>query len=296
MKKKSKSILILVTLLFFLGFYLFHASYMIQCFLDYTHLFLQKLFPVSFTFFLLSSLLIQYGIIEAFSALFSINTSSFYVFLLSLLSGFPSGAKYTKELLEKEMIDLEEAKQILMFSHFPNPLFVLGSVSTLIGKEYSLKLLFSIILSNFILFCFSKKKRVKNSISFSSSSSLSFSSALYHAILSSFQTILLIYGTSLFFYLLSVVVTTYFSFSPILFVFLNGVFDLTKGVFSTSILSNFLFRSLFILFFISFGGISIHMQVFSILSDTNLSYSPFLKGRILGTILAFLLFFLFLFL
>ena len=66
--------------------------------------------------------------------------------------------------------------------------------------------------------------------------------------------------------------------------------DLTNGTFLTSLISNPTLRGLLIVFFFSFGGISVHMQTKSIISDTSIQYKNFLLGRIYQTILACLLF------
>jgi len=278
MKKTYKNILVIVILLFLLILYFINSKYIIYNFLDYTKLFYTKLFPTSFIFFLFSSILIDYRLLQ----MLPINITSLYVFLLSIISGFPSGSKYTKELLDKNIININEAKSILLFSHFPNPLFVLTIIN---DKVICTKLLLSIILSNFIIFLFTKKN--KNPI-INNTYPSSFSNSLTKAILSSFKTILLIYGISIFFYLISLIITKYISFNSYFYVLICGIFDLTKGVFSTSIINNTFIRILFILIFISFGSISIHMQVKSILNNSIL-YKSFIKGRIIGTILSFII-------
>ena len=264
---------------------------MMNEFLDYSKLFITKLLPVSFPFFILSTLLIEYGITN----LIPFASSSFYVFFLSLISGFPSGAKYTKDLFLKKQINEEEANQCLKFTHFPNPLFVLGTISsTLNDSLLAKKIYLAIFLSNFTLFLLSKKEK-KVPLE-KSNAKKDFSTALSSAITSSSKTILLIYGTSLFFYLLSIAFTKHLSFSCYLFVFVNGIFDLTKGIFSTTLLQDVTLRAYFILLFVSLGGISIHMQTKSILLDTPLSYRSFFKGRIIGTILSLIFFTLLVFL
>ena len=62
-----------------------------------------------------------------------------------MLTGFPSGPKYVKDLLDKKLISKDYANYLIMFTHFPNPLFILGSVSTIKGIN-TLKLLIIIIL------------------------------------------------------------------------------------------------------------------------------------------------------
>ena len=284
MKKTYKTIILLVSLITLLVTFFINSKYIIKCFLEYNELFYTKLFPVSFIFFTFSTLLIEYKALD----IIPININSIYIYLLSLISGFPSGAKYTKELLENNNITKEEASNLLLFSHFPNPLFILGSINTILNRNICIKILFSIILSNFIILLFTKKyKKEKKRITYPKN----FSYILKNSIYQSIKTIILIYGTSIFFYLISSIITKYFSFNPYFYVFISGIFDLTKGVFSTTIINNSIIRSLFILLFVSFGSISIHMQVKSILEDTSL-YKSFIKGRIIGTILASLIFLL----
>lgn len=293
MKKTYKSILILVTLITLLILYLINSNIIVNAIIDYSILFLTKLFPVSLLFFIFSTLLIDYGLIELIQYYLKINTSSLYVLLISAISGFPSGAKYTKELLEKNLIDENTANKIIMFSHFPNPLFILGSVYLVLkDKEICLKLLLAIIISNIIIYIFSKdKKSTKNNIKKLTVPS-NFSNVLSKAVTNAFNILLLIYGTSLFFYLVATIITKYITLNTNSFIILNGFFDLTKGVFSTTLLNNLTLRAIYILIFISFGGLSIHMQVKSIITDTSIKYKYFFIGRIIGTILSLIIFIL----
>ena len=290
MKKFHKSILILVTFLFFLILCFCNSTIILTNILDYSKLFLTKVFPASFLFYTLSYLLVEYGIIQIIFYVFNINASSLYVFLLSLISGFPSGAKYTKELLNKGFINESEANEIIKFSHFPNPLFIIGVISNILDDTLlAKKILLSIILSNFILFLFRKRK--SNTFVLEHKIEVpDFSNTLSKAIQQAFYTLSLIYGTSLYFYLISFLLTKYLSFSKYFFVFISGIFDLTKGVFATTLFANNFIRAIFILFFISFGGISIHMQVRAIISDTSISYKNFFLGRIVGTFISFVFF------
>ena len=282
MKKTYKTIILLVSIFVLLIIYFINSKYLIKCVLEYTELFYTKLFPVSFIFFILSSLLIEYKVLD----IIPININSIYIFLLSLISGFPSGSKYTKELLNNNTINIEEASNLLLFSHFPNPLFILGSINLILNKTLCFKLLISIILSNFIILIFTKKYKKKHTNIIYPNN---FSKVLKDSIYKSSKTIILIYGTSIFFYLISSIITKYISFNPYFYILISGAFDLTKGVFSTTIINNIYIRSIFILVFISFGSISIHMQVKSILEDTLL-YKYFLKGRIISTILSLIIF------
>lgn len=288
MKKNTKSILLLVTLLLYLLLCLINSNLVINNILDYSTLFLKRLFPVSFIFFILSKLLIDYGLLDIIYKYLHINSSKLYIFIISMISGFPSGAKYTKDLLESNYINNKEANQIIKYSHFPNPLFILGSVNLLLNNQLlSFKILLAIIISNFILFLTNYHS---NNYFPSNSNSYSFSINLSTAIINSFNTMLNIYGTSLFFYLVSSLVIKYFSFNNYLYILISGLFDLTKGVFSTIVINSTITRAYFILIFISFGSLSIHMQVNSLITNTSIKYSNFFLGRVIGTILSLFIF------
>ena len=285
MKENYKSILILVILCLFLMICLFNSEPVLSEMLRYTNLFFQKVFPPSFLFLTISSLLIDYQLIVLIQKLFRIQSAYFYVFIFSMISGFPSGAFITRNLLLKKVIDLDEADHIIMFSHFPNPLFVLSSVPVILGNQYEVYFLFlSIVFSNFIILLIVLKKQNTPFISYQFPRS--FIVCLQHHILQSFKTILMIYGISLSFNLIAFIGSSMIPFSDIGKVLFSGMFDLTRGVFSLSIISSRFFKRLFLLLFFSFGSFSIHMQTKSILSDTQVSYKYYFLGRVYGFLLS----------
>lgn len=289
MNKTYKRILILVTLLLLLLLYLLNSNLIITEFINYTNLFITKLLPVTFIFFVCTSLLLDYGIIEILSKMLKRNSTTLYIILISLISGFPSGSKYTKDLYQKNLITKESANKLLMSTHFPNPLFILGTVNIIINnKQKTILILISIIISNLIILLLNLPK--KNNINITYSPPKSFASSLSNSIFSTIKTILIIYGNSIFFYLIATIINKYINFNIHQYIILNGIFDLTKGITSTSLITNSLIKSLYIITFISFGGISIHMQVKSILSDTSINYNYFFLGRLLGTILSIIIF------
>lgn len=292
MKKKYQRVIVITLLFTILIFYLLNSSLVIKGVLEYTELFINKLFPVSFIFFVFSYLFIDYGIVELISSLFHINGSKFYVVFMSLISGFPSGAKYTVDLLNKGFISEKEANYLIKFTHFPNPLFILGAVLSILDSKYdAFIMLITLILSNFVI-AFVFRINEKNKINFQEKNEVEFSTSLSKAIISTIKVLINIYGISVFFYLIVVIICSFFNLSIFEYVLLNGLFDLTKGVFSTSLITNYNIRIILILFFISFGSISIHMQVNSIISDTNIKYKNFFIGRFLQAIIAPIIFFI----
>ena len=174
-----------------------------------------------------------------------------------MLTGFPSGPKYAKDLLDKKLISKDYANYLIMFTHFPNPLFILGSVSTIKGIN-TLKLLIIIILSNLFIAAIFKKKET---ITLPSTTPTSFSKALSTGIYSSLKIIILIYGSCLFFTLIASILNKYLTMSHLLYTLTNILFDLTKGIFSTSILKSNNLKELIILLATIFGTLTIHIQI-----------------------------------
>lgn len=291
MKKTYQRIIIITFLLTLLILYTINSTLVIKSILDYTNLFITKLFPTNFVFFMLSTILIDQGLIELINNKLKLNSSIFYVTIMSILSGIPSGSKYTKDLLEKDLISTKTANYLLAFTHFPNPMFVLNTVTILLNKTIALKILISLIISNLIIALIFKPSK-KEVFTINNYSPKDFSQSLSKAILDSLRIILIIYGTSIFFYLITVIINKYLTLNVLTHVILNGIFDLTKGLFSIALLSNKLLKTLLIIIFFSFGSFSIHLQTKSIISNTSLKYKYFILGRLLQTILAITLFFL----
>lgn len=291
MKKTYQRIIIITFLLTLLILYTINSTLVIKSILDYTNLFITKLFPTNFVFFMLSTILIDQGLIELINNKLKLNGSIFYVTIMSILSGIPSGSKYTKDLLEKDLISTKTANYLLAFTHFPNPMFVLNTVTILLNKTLALKILICLILSNLIIALIFKPPK-KEVIIINDSPSKDFSESLSKAIIESLKVILIIYGTSVFFYLITVIINKYLTLNVLSHVLLNGIFDLTKGLFSISLLSNKLLKSLLIIIFFSFGSLSIHIQIKSIITNTSLKYKYFILGRLLQILFATILFLL----
>ena len=286
--KKNYQLLMIIFIVILLGTYIINSDLIIKSILEYTNIFITKLFPASFIIYILSSILIDYGIINYLSKL-KLNGAIAYITIMSFISGFPSGAKYTKELLEKNLITTEEANFLITYTNFSNPIFLLGSISNVLSKQIAIKILVVTIISNFIIYLIFRTKSKKNIVTISKAKVV-FSTSLKNGTISAFKTLLIVYSSSLFFYLISVIVNKYISLNTINYVILNSFFDLTKGIFSTTLISNITTRALLILFFLSFGSFSIHLQVKSIISYTSIKYKNYLLGRILQVIISSLIF------
>ena len=97
----KKKLIILLTL--YILFKIFLNYQLIQINIYHICLvFFKNIFPALFIFFIISSILINYGFVniitklfgKLFYLLFGINSYSTYIFIMSMLSGLPSNAKY----------------------------------------------------------------------------------------------------------------------------------------------------------------------------------------------------------
>lgn len=107
-------------------------------------LFLFKVFPALFPFFIITRLLTLLGVGNYLSKVlkkplkYMYNTSPIggYIFVLSIISGYPLGAKLIAEFRQNGNISDEDAKRIMPFTSTSGPLFILGTVGLKIIGDY----------------------------------------------------------------------------------------------------------------------------------------------------------------
>lgn len=275
-----------------------------------------NIFPSLFPFFVLSDLLINYGFIELLGELFKpimnflfkVKGVCAFIFIMSIISGIPSNAKYIKELYLNGLIDEFEAGKMLMFTHFSNPLFILGTVSItfLNNKKIGLLILASHYIANIIIgllfrnYYPTSEKNSKINFRYAIKCmhnkrinlNKSFSTILTNALINSVNTLLLILGVITFFLILTTIIDANINLSPINQGILNGLFEMTQGLRYISVLDISLkIKATIFTMLISFGGLSGHMQVMGILSDTKIRYMPFLLARVIHSLISSLIVF-----
>lgn len=309
--KKIISVVIMSILLFCVYEILSESETIMSAVTYSFNIWINNIFPSLFPFFVLSELLIHYGFIELigelfkpiFERLFKINGNAAFVFIMSLVSGFPSNAKYTKELYLQNKINEDEASKILMFSHFSNPLFILGtiSISFLQNKKLGLIVMFSHYVTNvfigIIFRNYNKSNMKKDKISIKRailmmhnkriSSNKRFGSVITSALLNSINTLLLILGVVTTFLIVTTIIDNNFHLSLFNKTILSGFLEMTQGLKHASLLNTTLsYKAILITMILSFGGLSVHTQILSIISDTKIKYKPFLLARLIHVVIS----------
>ena len=214
---------------------------------------------------------------------FNIDGAASFVFFMSFLTGFPSNAKYTKDLLTKNLISSTSATKILTFTHFSNPLFIIGNVSLLISKKAAYTILFAHFLGNVLIGLLFRNCYIEESnCNLDKKSKLLFGEALSNSVKGTIDTLLLIYGTMTFFLIISCILSSILNLNQLNNCLMSGIMEFTQGIKYTSLLNiDYKFKTVLIGMFISFGGLSVHAQILSIIANTNILYKPFFLARII---------------
>jgi sporulation integral membrane protein YlbJ len=317
MKQKLISVIIIILLLNFTFFTLVYSKDIIKT-INFSFLIWTKnLIPSLFPFFIIADLLTNYGVVELISEfskkfmnkLFNLSGNASFILFMSMISGFPSASKYTKELFEKGLISKMEAEQILTFTHFSNPLFIIGTIGLIYLKNYRVGVLILLVHygTNFIIALlfrnYNKLKIKENSSKFSKilnnihqkriNNHKTFAVILSTSIINSFNTLILIFGTITFFLMITTIIDNIVQIDSYNRAIFNGIFEMTQGLKYTSELDiPLVYKATLSTFFISFGGLSVHLQTLSILSSTKIKYHPFLIARIIHGSIASLIIYL----
>lgn len=265
------------------------------------NVFKASIFPSLFPFFVISKLLINYGFVEILSKnlsffmtkFFKINPNCTFIFIMSLLSGFPSSARYTANLLDNNQINEQDANKIILFSHFSNPIFILNTLSMNFLKKPKIGflILISHYIGNIVIGLFLRNYNIsssKNNII--SKKPLKFGLALTSSIKESIESLLLILGTMTTFIVFTTIIDNVLPLNSINQSILNGLLEITQGLKSVSALNIPLnIKAAICSFLLSFGSLSVHAQIISLV---KIKYSNYFFSRVFHGLISSLITFL----
>ena len=290
-----------------------------------------SMFPFFVATELISNTQIPYVLGNVFNSfmkpLFNVKGEGVFALIFGIICGYPMGAKIICNFREQNTLSKTECERLLSFTNNSGPMFILGTVGiTMYGNStIGILLLIVHILSSFIvgfLFSFWKKNEKYNDNCFinkkqgDSKNNINVSNigeVLSNSVSSSISSIMMIGG---FVVLFSVIISILksskllnlftFMFSPIFKLIriptffiaplINGLLEITNGISLIASISikelsiNIILTSLLL----GLGGLSIFLQVLSIVSKTDLSIKPYIYGKLLHGLISALLTFLFL--
>lgn len=261
---------------------------------------INNLFPSLIPFMLLSNILINYDFVDDLSNMFSkvmtklfkVNKNCSFALIMSMISGTPSNAKYLKDLFNNNLISLNDVKKCLNFCHFTNPIFILGTIgyTFLNDKKLGLIILISHYLSSIIIGITNKNKLIDHfNNSKSHKNNKNFIEILSQSIMTTVDTLFLILGIITTCLIITCILNKLLNLNNNL-KFLYGLLEITQGLKYLSLSNlNITIKAALASFLISFGGLCIHAQVFSILDNKKIRYLPYFLSRLIHAILASIL-------
>ena len=272
-------------------------------------LILPAMFPYFFITAILSSLRITSKIASKFSPLtkrlFNVGGGCGYAFFMSLIAGYPIGAKIIADLYEKGAISKSESIRASTFCSTSSPMFLINSVGTIMLKSsaFGLILLVSSTLSAIIIgiiFSHYNKNDKPNSLPFVSNQKID--NILYESAYSSVISVLVVGAIITAFYILSSILFHFNILSPIitLFSLILGdykkakalVFGLIESTSGLKLLSGLTFNRLTLplsAFICGFGGLSVIMQSLAYLKKAKIKTAPFIKAKLLSAVVNFII-------
>lgn len=239
------------------------------------------------------------------------------------------GAKIAVNFRNNNICTKEECERLLSFTNNSGPLFIIGTVGISLFGNWLIGLL---LITTHILGCitvgmifkFWKKNLDTKEITYNVSkydnklqnvTVSNLGEILGNSIQSSISTILMIGGfivlfsviisilnvsgiTNLICTLFSPICTAFNIPSRIISSMFNGIFEITNGINMISLvkLKNISLNIIFTAFLLGFGGISVLLQVLSIVSKSDLSIKPYILGKLLHGVFAAFYTFLFIYL
>lgn len=101
------------------------------------HTWVEVVFPSLLPFFIMAELLISFGVVQFVGILFepimrpifNVPGVGSFAWMVGMASGYPSGAKISASLREKEAISRIEAERLVSFSNASSPLFIFGAIA-----------------------------------------------------------------------------------------------------------------------------------------------------------------------
>ena len=264
------------------------------------------LIPSLFPFIFFSSFMINSGIfyligkfLNIFSYIFFLPKEAISVIILSMVGGFPVGAKGVKDLFDKKVINNEQAERMLMFCVNSGPSFILGVIGTSLIKNInqSIIILTSQILSSIFVGIFlgvySRNKYKDTYVSKNKSYKIFIGDALVSSCESSCIAMLNMCA-------LVIIFGVFFSFMEKLNILhfleyliiklnlgesLSKCFPLIVLEVTNACVSISKYKNNLVLFSFatSWAGLCVHSQIFSIIRGIKIKYSKFLLFRVINS-------------
>lgn len=239
--------------------------------------------------------------------LFKAPACSGYIFGMSIISGYPVGAKLICDFYEKGLISSKDANKLATFCSTSGPLFIIGTVGSIMLKSAKIGyiLYLSHILSSILNGILYRNKFTEETRETPSTSSkpIDYNSILSNSMTSSISSVMIVGGFVAIFYMIIDILLDFKILLPISQLLewilkplglhnvgqsiASGIVEVTRGCKELSALSLSPLQSTIIASgLISFGGLSIHAQSLCFLTKCKINVKFYFLQKITQTIFA----------
>ena len=201
--------------------------------------------------------------------------------ILGLIGGYPTGAILSNELFNLHLIDNQTAKRLLRCSFCGGVAFIITAVGTIhLNSTKTGILIYTVNVLSSIIICVADgiiHPNTNKSTQEFSIGSQSFCNALINSIECSTKSVAVMCGCIVFFSAICGLV----SIPP----FAMPLIEITNGIFKF----NGSISLPYLCFFLSFGGLCIHLQILNVIKSTGIGYIDFFVHRVVGGLISYFL-------
>lgn len=265
----------------------FNSSRVIEAAKEALILCFSSIIPSLFPFMVLSSLLVGSvsdksfkSIAKIINKLFGISSYSVAAFICGIVCGYPIGAKCTAELYRDGKISASEAESLLAYSNNSGPLFVIGAAGCgILGSFKAGVLLYTVHVLCAVSAAFLLKPYTYSKVS--AIHTLHRKKSFTDAVCESTVNVLNVCGFIVFFAVINALLLPCLRFVPIWCrCIITGIVEITNCINYTASQIHPLDQRLAITAAaLGWSGISVHMQVKSVIKDTKLSMKKYYITR-----------------
>lgn len=286
MRKHLPKIIMFIYILYIFYLSVFTKNELFKVIYNTLDLWLYKIFPPIFIFYVISSLLISTKLIDLIiyilkplRKIFKFETdNAFKLFFISILIGNPSSSSFIVSYYDNNLITKKDANTLICCASFISPLFIFS----LVTFKQAIFIYISHLLSNFIIsFILNRKNNIRTQKQ--KSNTLSF-----FIFLDKLPQILLM--IAVYMVICNIIIFSIKNINQEKFTFLLSFIELSTG--ALNILAMDLnYKYYILLALISFNGLCIHLQIYSFIKN-KLKYLLYLKYRIIQVLISLAILFL----
>ena len=250
--------------------------------------------PSLFPFMVMSSVFVgnlkntlPFGLGKVFKKLFGFSSFGTGAFICGILCGYPIGAKCAAQLYRDKKISASEAETLIACANNSGPRFIIGAVG--LGMLHSFKL--GIFLYVMHILCALTGARIlkhRTYIKHEAQFTLAKEKSLTDSICESVSNVLNVCGFVMFFSVINTLLNPVTSHLPtILKNIVLCIIEITNGIKAVTAGKGFIINKLYIIAFaLGWSGISVHMQVKSLIRGLELSMRKYYFVKLTEAVLS----------